>query len=289
MLQHYFVSGIIPHATEAAHYYSKALGDERYVAGLYGTLRSIPPGAKDTFSVKMYVGPKLQATLETIAPGLVLTVDYGRFWIFAKPIFWLLSKIHDYVGNWGFAIIIVTFIMKAAFFKLSASSYRSMANMRRIQPRLKALKERYGDDRARMNEAMMKIYKEEKINPLGGCLPILIQIPVWISLYWVLLESVELRQADFIWWLNDLSSPDPRFVLPAIMGLSMYFQQKLNPTPMDPIQEKVMQIFPLIFTGFTIFFPAGLVLYWVVNNILSILQQWIITRKIEKSTQPSTA
>ncbi|MGB1801127.1 MAG: membrane protein insertase YidC, partial [Gammaproteobacteria bacterium] len=208
--------------------------------------------------------------------------DYGIFWFLAEPVFWLLDKIHDVVKNWGWSIVLVTLALKILFYKLSAAGYRSMANMRRVQPRLLSIRDRYKDDRAQLNQAMMNLYKEEKINPLGGCFPILIQIPVFISLYWVLLESVELRQAEFILWINDLSAADPYFVLPLLMGISMYVQQKLNPAPMDPVQAKVLSVLPVVFTVFFAFFPSGLVLYWVVNNILSIAQQWVITRNIEK-------
>jgi YidC/Oxa1 family membrane protein insertase len=195
----------------------------------------------------------------------------------------MLSQIHALVGNWGWAIIILTILIKAAFYKLSETSYKSMANMRKITPRIQALKDRFGDDKERLNQAMMEMYKKEKINPLGGCLPILIQIPVFIALYWVLLESVEMRQAPFMLWIDNLSAPDPYFVLPLIMGISMYVQQKLNPAPPDPIQAKVMMSLPFVFTIFFAFFPSGLVLYWVVNNLLSIAQQWYITDKIEKA------
>jgi YidC/Oxa1 family membrane protein insertase len=229
------------------------------------------------------VGPKLQDQLDQIAPGLELAVDYGWLTILAKPIFWLLELIHSLVGNWGWAIIILTILIKAAFYKLSETSYKSMANMRKLAPRLKALKDRYGDDKERMNQAMMELYKKEKINPLGGCLPILVQIPVFIALYWVLLESVELRHAPFILWIDNLTAPDPWFVLPVIMGVSMFVQQKLNPPPPDPMQEKIFMALPFVFTVFFAFFPAGLVLYWTVNQLLSITQQWYITRQIEKA------
>jgi YidC/Oxa1 family membrane protein insertase len=212
-----------------------------------------------------------------------LAVDYGLLTIIAQPIYWLLSKIHALVGNWGWSIIFLTILIKLAFYKLSETSYKSMANMRKITPRIQALKDRYGDDKERLNQAMMEMYKKEKINPLGGCLPIVVQIPVFISLYWVLLESVEMRQAPFMLWINNLSAPDPYFVLPLIMGVSMYVQQKLNPAPPDPIQAKVMMSLPFVFTVFFAFFPSGLVLYWVVNNLLSIAQQWYITDKIEKA------
>jgi YidC/Oxa1 family membrane protein insertase len=233
---------------------------------------------------RLFVGPKLQHVMEAVAPGLELTVDYGKLTVLAKPIFWLLEKIHALVGNWGWSIILLTVLIKLAFFKLSEASYKSMANMRKLAPRLQALKERFGDDKQKLNQAMMDMYKKEKINPLGGCLPILVQIPVFISLYWVLLESVEMRQAPFALWLNDLSAADPYFVLPLIMGVTMLIQQKLNPAPLDPIQAKVMMILPIVFTVFFAFFPAGLVLYWVVNNTLSIAQQYVITRRVEQQT-----
>jgi len=223
----------------------------------------------------------LQDDLAKVAPGLELTVDYGFLTVLAQPIFWLLKWIHGLVGNWGWSIILLTMIIKAAFYKLSEASYISMAGMRKLGPRIQALKDRYGDDKQRMNQAMMEMYKKDKINPLGGCLPIIVQIPVFIALYWVLLESVEMRQAPFIFWLEDLSIKDPYFVLPLIMGVSMFIQQKLNPAPPDPMQAKVMMALPFVFTIFFAFFPSGLVLYWVVNNILSISQQWYITRKIE--------
>jgi YidC/Oxa1 family membrane protein insertase len=215
------------------------------------------------------------------ATGLQLTVDYGVLTVLARPLFIAMDWIHGIVGNWGWAIIIITLLIKLAFYKLSETSYKSMANMRKLAPRLQSLKERYGDDRQKLNQAMMELYKKEKINPLGGCLPILVQIPVFIALYWVLLESVELRQASFMLWLNDLSSPDPYYVLPLLMGATMLIQQKLNPAPLDPIQAKVMMVLPVVFTVFFAFFPSGLVLYWVVNNTLSIAQQWVITKRVE--------
>ncbi len=280
MLQHYFVAALIPDPGREYHYYTLALGDSRYVAGLYGPDQAIAPNGRGTFQLKIYVGPKIQKTLAAIAPDLDLTVDYGWLWFIGQLLYWLLEKLFVITGNWGWAIVLVTIVIKALFFPLSAASYRSMANMRRVQPRMMAMRERFGKDRARMNQAMMELYKEEKINPLGGCLPIVVQIPVFIALYWVLLESVELRQADFMLWIHDLSSRDPYFVLPLLMGVSMFLQQKLNPAPIDPVQAKVMQLMPIIFTFFFAFFPAGLVLYWLVNNILSIAQQWLITRRI---------
>jgi YidC/Oxa1 family membrane protein insertase len=227
------------------------------------------------------VGPKLQDRLKTVAPGLELTVDYGALTILAKPLFWLLEQYHKLFNNWGWAIIFLTLTVKLVFYKLSETSYRSMAKMRKVAPRLQTLKERYGDDRQRMSQAMMQMYKEEKINPLGGCLPILVQIPFFIALYWVLLESVEMRNAPFALWITNLSEKDPYYVLPIIMGVSMFIQQKLNPAPMDPMQQKLFQIMPVMFTVFFLWFPSGLVLYWVVNNVLSIAQQWVITRRIE--------
>lgn len=282
MIQHYFLGALIPTAGETNHYYSRGLEGGRYVLGMVGPTVAVADGATQVFGTRMYVGPKLQDHLAEVAPGLELTVDYGMLTVIAKPIFWLVEKIHALVGNWGWSIIILTVLIKLAFYKLSETSYRSMAQMRKLAPRLQALKERYGDDRQKLNQAMMDMYRTEKINPLGGCLPIVIQIPVFIALYWVLLESVEMRQAPFILWLTDLSAKDPYFVLPVIMGVTMFIQQKLNPAPMDPVQAKVMMALPFIFTVFFAFFPSGLVLYWVTNNVLSIAQQWVITRRVER-------
>ena len=284
MLQHYFFTALLPaNKNETYRYYTLNPDNKSYVIGAVTPSVNVVSGGSEELLQRVYFGPKLQKELEQIADGLELTVDYGWFWFIAKPLYWVLDNIHEYVGNWGWSIILVTLFLKIIFYRLSAAGYRSMANMRRVQPRLVALKERYQNDRARLNQAMMDIYKEEKINPLGGCFPILIQIPVFISLYWVLLETVELRQSPFALWIDDLSSPDPYFVLPALMGITMYVQQKLNPAPMDPIQEKVMSFLPIMFTVFFLFFPSGLVLYWVVNNILSIAQQWMITRSLEKA------
>jgi len=285
MLQHYFFTALIPGSKEEQYHYYTLNPDERsYVIGAITPSKSIPVGTSGNISHRFYVGPKLQKELPQYADGLELTVDYGIFWFLAEPVFWLLDHIHDVVKNWGWSIVLVTLLLKLLFFKLSAAGYRSMANMRRVQPRLLSIRDRYKDDRTRLNQAMMDLYKEEKINPLGGCFPILIQIPVFISLYWVLLESVELRQADFILWINDLSAADPYFVLPLLMGITMFIQQKLNPAPMDPVQAKVMSVLPVVFTVFFAFFPSGLVLYWVVNNTLSIAQQWVITRNLEKES-----
>jgi YidC/Oxa1 family membrane protein insertase len=281
MLQHYFVAAVIPDQAETFNYYTKLLPGVRYVFGLYGPTTKVEAGQQRQFKFQFYAGPKSQNKLEALSPGLDLTADYGFLWFLAKPLFWLMEWLYALLGNWGWAIIVLTLLIKLAFFHLSAASYKSMANLRRMQPRMMALKERYGDDRAGLNQAMMDLYRKEKINPLGGCLPILVQIPVFIALYWVLLESVELRQASFMGWIQDLSIADPYFILPLIMGVTMIIQQKLNPAPMDPIQEKMMMILPVVFTVFFAFFPAGLVLYWVVNNILSITQQWYITKQIE--------
>ena len=282
MLQHYFLGAVIPGADIPQRYYTKTLSNARYVIGMISPARTVPANASSTFSSRLYVGPKLQDEMKQVAPGLELTVDYGVLTVLAQPLFWLLKTIHTYVGNWGWAIVLVTVIIKLAFYKLSETSYKSMANMRKMAPRMQSLKERYGDDRQKLNQAMMELYKKEKINPLGGCLPIVVQIPVFIALYWVLLESVELRQAPFMLWITDMSSPDPYYVLPLLMGATMLIQQKLNPAPLDPIQAKVMMVLPVVFTVFFAFFPSGLVLYWVVNNTLSIAQQWVITRRIER-------
>ncbi len=288
MLQHYFLAAWVPPADELDKYYTKALPGARYLIGLVSPQITVEPGQTGVFTSRLYAGPKLQDVLAKIAPGLELSVDYGILTVLAQPLFWLLKTIHRFIGNWGWAIILVTLLIKLAFFKLSEASYKSMANMRRMQPRLQTLKERYSDDKQKLSQAMMELYKKEKINPLGGCLPIVIQIPVFIALYWVLLESVELRQAPFILWIKDLATPDPYFVLPVIMGVTMVIQQKLNPAPMDPIQQKVMMILPLVFTVFFAFFPSGLVLYWVANNALSITQQWVITRKVEAAASKKT-
>ncbi|GAB4296590.1 MAG: membrane protein insertase YidC [Thiohalomonadaceae bacterium] len=283
MIQHYFVGAWIPPQQAPHDYYSRALGNNRYLLGMIDQGMQVAPGTEGRYQARLYVGPKLQEEMSDIADGLALTVDYGKLTFIADPIFWLLKQINKLVDNWGWSIVILTLLIKLAFFKLSATSYKSMAHMRKVTPRMQALKERYGDDRQKLNEAMMKLYKEEKINPLGGCLPILVQIPVFIALYWVLLESVELRQAPWILWIKDLSTMDPYYVLPILMGISMLIQHRLNPTPMDPIQAKVMMALPIVFTFFFAFFPSGLVLYWVVNNVLSVAQQWYITRYVVKA------
>lgn len=283
MIQHYFLSAWIPPKEQVEHYYTNALSGGKYLLGSYSPSITVEHGQTQQISRQLYIGPKLQDQLEKIAEGLELTVDYGWLTVIAKPIFWLLKTIHNMVGNWGWAIILLTILIKAVFYKLSETSYKSMANMRKFTPRVQALKDRYGDDKQRFQQAMMELYKTEKINPLGGCLPILVQIPVFIALYWVLLESVELRHAPWILWIESLSEKDPYFILPLIMGVSMFVQQKLNPAPPDPMQAKIMMSLPFVFTIFFAFFPAGLVLYWVVNNLISIAQQWYITRQIENA------
>lgn len=288
MIQHYFLGAWIPPRDVAQTFSTEALGDGRYAIRADSPVESIAPNSSHHFVDQLYVGPKLPSDLEKLAPGLDLTVDYGWLTVIAKPIHWLLAKIHSFVGNWGWSIIVLTLLIKLAFYKLSETSYKSMAHLRQVAPRLQALKDRFGDDKERLNQAMMELYKTEKINPLGGCLPILVQIPVFIALYWVLLESVELRQAPFVFWIKDLSAPDPYFVLPLIMGVSMFIQQKLNPAPPDPMQAKIMMSLPFVFTVFFAFFPSGLVLYWTVNNIISIAQQWYITRTIEKAAEKSS-
>ena len=239
------------------------------------------PGGRGETSVTLFAGPQEQSLLKQIAPGLALVVDYGWLTVVAAPIFWALEAIHNLVGNWGWAIVVLTIIIKGIFFPLSAASYKSMAKMRVLTPRLMQLKERYADDKQRLNQEMMKMYQTEKVNPLGGCLPIVVQIPVFIALYWVLLGAVEMRDAPWILWIKDLASADPYYILPVIIIVSMIIQTKLNPTPPDPIQAKMMMAMPFIFGVMFLWFPAGLVLYWVVNNILSIAQQWQITRMIE--------
>ena len=289
MIQHYFFAAWIPTTGQENNFYTKALSDHHFVIGTYSPNVEVKPGESKAVSGQLFAGPKLQRVLEATAPGLDLTVDYGALTLIAKPIFWLLEQFHKIFNNWGWAIIFVTLTLKALFFRLSASSYKSMANMRKLQPKLAELKEKFGADKQKLNHAMMEMYRKEKVNPLGGCLPILVQIPVFISLYWVLIETVEMRQAPFIGWLTDLSSKDPYFVLPLLMGVSMFIQQKLSPPPADPLQAKIMQFFPVMFTGFFAFFPSGLVLYWVVNNVLSILQQWYINKTIGAAATPAKA
>ena len=284
MVQHYFFSAWIPPADEEVTYSTQELrgsGWPRYIAREVSPQQSVAPGGRTEFSSRLYLGPKLQDQLSDIAPGLEHTVNYGIFTVISKPLYWLLSKIHSVVGNWGWAIVLLTVLIKAVFFKLTEAQYKSMARMRKLQPRIDQLKERYGDDRQRMSQAMMEMYKKEKVNPLGGCLPILIQIPVFIALYWVLLESVELRQAPFILWIVNLSDRDPYFILPLLNAAFMFATQRLTPMAgMDPLQRKMMSMMPLVFSIMFAFFPAGLVLYWATNAGLSLAQQYYITRKI---------
>ncbi|HXZ54943.1 MAG TPA: membrane protein insertase YidC [Burkholderiales bacterium] len=280
MIQHYFVAALLPPEKAQREYYTRKLGADLYSIGVIVPVGPIAPGATARVDVPLYAGPQDQDHLQSVAPGLQLVVDYGWLTVIAAPLFWVLKLFHGWVGNWGLAIILLTVVIKLIFFPLSAASYRSMAKMKLVTPRLMKLREQYGDDKVKMNQAMMELYKTEKINPLGGCLPILVQIPVFISLYWVLFESVELRHAPFYLWIRDLSAPDPWYVLPTLMMVSMIVQTKMNPTPPDPVQAKVMMIMPLVFGVMFYFFPSGLVLYWFVNNILSILQQWQITRMI---------
>lgn len=283
LVQHYFVSAWLPADGLSRKFYSSKLSDKIFAIGSLSNLGNVAPGKTLDVKARLYAGPQDQNELKSVAPGLDLTVDYGWLTIIASPLFWILSSIQKLVHNWGVAIILLTVLIKLAFYPLSAASYRSMANMRELAPRLQRLKEQYGDDRQKLHQAMMEMYKTEKINPMGGCLPILVQIPVFISLYWVLLGSVEMRHAPFMLWIQDLSAVDPYYVLPILMGATMIIQTKLNPKPADPIQAKVMTIMPIVFSVFFFFFPAGLVLYWLVNNILSIAQQWHINRSTEKA------
>lgn len=278
MQQHYFLTAWIPNPDSQNRFYTRSNGND-YTIGNVSKALTVEPGKTQSIGAKLYLGPEVTETLKEIAPGLDLTVDYGWLWFISQLLFSFMKAIYNFVGNWGVAIILVTVLIKLAFYRLSAKSYKSMAGMRKLQPKIQAIRERYGDDKAKMSQATMELYRKEKVNPLGGCLPIIIQIPVFIALYWVLVESVELRQASFIFWINDLSAPDSYHVLPIIMGLTMLIQQKLNPAPPDPMQAKVMMFLPVVFTILFLNFPSGLVLYWTVNNSLSILQQWYITRK----------
>lgn len=278
MQEHYFLTAWIPPAQEKSVFYTRSMNNN-YTIGSVSNSISVQPEQTINLNAKLYMGPENTEVLAGLAPGLDMTVDYGFFWFVSAPLFKIMSAINSILGNWGWTIVLVTLLIKALFYRLSARSYRSMAGMRKIQPKLLALKERFGDDKAKLSQATMELYRQEKVNPLGGCLPILVQIPVFIGLYWVLLESVEFRQAPFILWIRDLSVMDPYHVLPLIMGGTMLIQQKLNPAPPDPVQAKMMMLLPLVFTALFWSFPAGLVLYWIVNNTLSILQQWYITRK----------
>ena len=284
IVQHYFVSAWIPQNEAAREFYTRRVENNLYSVGLIQALPALAPGAQQTHEAILFSGPQLQDVLEKLAPGLELVVDYGWLTFLAKPIYWLLEKLYGLVANWGWAIVLLTVIIKLIFYPLSAASYKSKAKMKAVTPRLMKLRELYANDKAKLNQAMMELYKTEKINPLGGCLPILIQIPVFIALYWVLLASVEMRNAPWLGWVTDLSVPDPYYILPVIMAITMFIQTKLNPPPPDPIQAKVMMFMPIIFSIFFFFFPAGLVLYWLVNNILSIAQQYYVMKQIEKAS-----
>ena len=284
MVQHYFVTAWVPPQGKTRNYEVTELEKNLFAVRSIEPVGTINPGSQVSVPTKLWVGPQDQSDLEAVAPGLELVVDYGLLTIIAKPVFTLMTWLFSLLGNWGWTIVALTVLIKAAFYPLSAASYRSMAKMKLVAPRLQALREKFGDDRQKLNTAMMEMYRTEKINPLGGCLPIVIQIPVFISLYYVLGSSVELRGAPWILWIHDLSIQDPYFILPLIMMATMFVQMKLNPTPPDPVQAKVMMFMPLVFGGMMFFFPSGLVLYWCVNNILSIAQQWHITRTIATQT-----
>ena len=286
MLEHYFLTAWIPYddnEKQNSTLYTRHVlfnGEEIFLIGSVNDYKKILPTTEDYFVSRLYIGPKNQNELSSISDELVLTVDYGALTFLAAPLFWILEKLYLFIGNWGWAIVFLTILIKLLFFKLSETSYRSMAKMKKLNPRMQALKERFGDDKKKYSEALMKMYKEEKVNPLGGCLPILIQIPVFIALYWVLIESVEMRQAPFVAWIKDLSSADPLYILPISMGITMYIQQKLNPTPVDAMQQKIFMVLPFVFTILFATFPSGLVLYWLTNNVLSIGQQHVINKRV---------
>jgi len=283
MVQHYFASAWIPQTGKQHSFYAEQIDPNLYRVGIQQPLGQLAPGATVSTDARLFAGPQEERMLEQITPGLELVKDYGWLTILAKPLFWLLEKLHGFLGNWGWSIIGLTVLIKLVFFPLSAASYKSMGKMKDLQPRMTAIRERHKGDPQKMNQEMMALYRTEKVNPLGGCLPIVIQIPVFIALYWVLLSSVEMRGAPWLGWIHDLSVPDPFYILPIVMAVSMFVQTRLNPTPPDPVQAKVMMIMPLVFSFMFFFFPAGLVLYWVVNNILSISQQYVITKQIENS------
>ncbi|OGT60578.1 MAG: membrane protein insertase YidC [Gammaproteobacteria bacterium RIFCSPHIGHO2_12_FULL_45_12] len=282
MIQHYFVGAWVPPKEAVSTYYSKVTQDGLYTIGMIGQALTAQPGTQVSTQVKLYAGPAIADLLEQAAPGLKLTIDYGWFWFISALIFMAMQKIYAVVGNWGWSIVLVTVVIKLIFYPLSAKSYRSMSVLKKLQPKMAALKERFAEDKQKLTQATMELYRQEKVNPMSGCLPVLIQIPVFIALYWVLVESVQLRQAPFIFWIHDLSQQDPYYVLPVLMGLSMFVQQRLNPPPPDPIQAKVMMMMPLVFTVLFASFPAGLMLYWFVNNTLSFAQQWYVMRSLDK-------
>jgi len=283
ILQHYFVSAWIPSQQASHDYFASQLSNGDNVIGYKNQNVDIAPGSAATITQTLYVGPKDQVAMAELAENLDLVIDYGWLWWLAQPLFWLLTLIQQFVINWGIAIIALTVVIKLLFFRLSAASYKSMAKMRTVQPKIQSIRDQYADDKAKQQQAMMELWKKEKINPMGGCLPMLIQMPVFIALYWVLLESVELRHAPFILWIKDLSAMDPYFVLPILMGISMWLMQRLNPAPPDPMQAKIMMYMPIAFTFLMMWFPAGLVLYWLCNNLLSFAQQYVVTRQIEQA------
>ncbi len=284
MIQHYFISAWVPAKSATSTYYSRVTPNGLYAIGMLSHPMSVAPGSKVTTEAKLYTGPAIASLLDKTAPGLRLTIDYGWFWFISDIIFWMMQHIYDVVGNWGWSIVIVTVIIKLLFYQLSAKSFRSMSAMKKLQPKIEMLKERYGDDKQKLTQATLELYRQEKVNPMSGCLPILIQIPVFIALYWVLVESVQLRQAPFIFWIHDLSQQDPYYVLPVLMGISMFIQQRLNPPPPDPLQAKVMMMMPVVFTVLFANFPSGLMLYWFVNNTLSFMQQWYVMQRLDKET-----
>ena len=283
ILQHYFVSAWIPSQRASHDYFASQLSNGDNVIGYKNQNVDIAPGAATIITQTLYVGPKDQVALAALADNLDLVIDYGWLWWLAQPLFWLLTLIQQFVINWGLAIIALTIVIKLIFFRLSAASYKSMAKMRTVQPKIQSIRDQYADDKTKQQQAMMELWKKEKINPMGGCLPMLIQMPVFIALYWVLLESVELRHAPFILWIEDLSAMDPYFILPILMGISMWLMQSLNPAPPDPMQAKIMMYMPIAFTFLMMWFPAGLVLYWLCNNLLSFAQQYVVTRQIEQA------
>lgn len=282
ILQHYFVSAWVPNQNVDNHFYTRATKDNATI-GLREPVVSIAPGATDTIKLQLWTGPKLQDQMSKVQDNLELTVDYGWAWFIAKPLFILLKFIHSIVGNWGLAIIGITIVVKAILYPLTRAQYTSMAKMRMLQPRITELRERFGDDKQRMGQETMKLYKEEKVNPLGGCLPILLQMPIFLALYYTFIEAVQLRHAPFYGWIHDLAAPDPYYILPILMGISMFFLQKFSPTPVaDPMQQKIMTFMPVAFTVFFLWFPSGLVLYWLSSNLITITQQQIIYRGLEK-------
>ncbi len=284
LLQHYFLSAWIANETDDNTYYGRRRGDGNYTVGYTSPLLAVAPGATGEWRSRLYVGPKDQKRLKQLADNLNLTIDYGFLWWLAMPLFMLLDWLHGFVDNWGVAIILLTVLVKLVLYPLSQASYKSMANMRRVAPQMKRLQERYAGDRQRLSQEMMGLYKKEGVNPLGGCLPMLLPMPIFIALYWVLFESVELRQADFLFWIKDLAAKDPFFVLPLLMGGTMYLQQAMSPAMGDPMQVRIMKMMPIVFTVLFLWFPAGLVLYWLINSVLSVAQQWYVMRRAEMAT-----